>query len=140
MGGSQLTIDGAQILNDNEVDSERIHSGKASLSVGLHNISLEFSDERNGAGVMFSLRGPDLFSQSMILPSFSSWHDASNASSAFTRETCPSLLNFGSDDANHFTPVPMVAESGSSMAMSIVLVLAALSLKSWSLRALQRLQ
>merc|ERR1712023_189561 len=55
--GSQLTIDGAHIANDNEVHSMGIHSGKASLAAGHHNISLEFSELRDDdAGMMFSFR------------------------------------------------------------------------------------
>lgn len=130
--GSQLTIDGTQIANSNEVHSVRIHSGKASLSAGHHNISLEFSEIReNDAGMMFSFRGANLESQSIVLPSFASWHnDVWNGTSPFSRPTCPSQLSLSLLEVEHPHKLPTAARSSRfPFAASMVLLVVALSMK-----------
>jgi hypothetical protein len=131
--GSQLTIDGTHIANDNEVHSEQIHSGKASLSVGHHNISLEFAELRDSdAGMMFSFRGPNFESQSIVLPSFTSWReDVSNSSSSFGAPMCPSELRLRTQSRDgDYLPAPASTPASLSAAICTVLVLVALSLQS----------
>jgi len=137
--GSRLSIDGAQIADNNGVPSMRLHSGKASLSIGHHNISLEFSEQRDGdAGVMFSFRGPSKESQLIILPSFASEHsNAWNITNSFSpfgpfgNPTCPKQGILSVPDIDHTLQLP--SEGGPSLlsaAVSLILFFIVLSGKS----------
>jgi len=135
--GSKLTIDGKCVANENEVHSSRIHSGKAALAAGLHNISLEFSEpaeSKSRTRMMFSFRKPGSESRSIVLPSFTLHaNDVMNSSNlADNRFTC--LAEIAPKESIFLEDAAMVQLEvypfGLSVGMSSLLFLVVFGLKS----------
>jgi hypothetical protein len=80
--GSNLYMDGEQLIDNDGTHGMRTASGSRTLAEGSHTIRLEFFERNGNAGMIFKYRGPDTSpaTEAIVVPASRLFHSQSAAS------------------------------------------------------------